>query len=156
MVAALFTLTAGLDRARRQSLGAAKLALLQVVGDRPGVRPSEIAGVLQVSGSLITRQVQALEQAGLVTVDPDPADHRSCHVSLTAAGSDEQVRLQQMGLARFAAFVADWDAAEVVTLAALLRKLEASKRAVAARETRHAGRPRWARASASGVPEGVA
>ncbi len=144
MVGALFTLIAGLDRARRQKPGAAQLSLLQAMSDHPEARPSEIADALHVSASVVTRQVQDLERSGLVAVEPDPVDHRACRVSLTQAGHDESARLQQIGIARFEAFVADWEASEVVTLARLLHKLDAAKSQVVTSEKRSAGRSRWA------------
>lgn len=134
MVVALFTLTAGLDRARRRSKGAGTLSLLQVLSPRDGTRPSEIAALLQVHPSLVTRQLQELEDAGYVEVTTNPADARSFLARLTRAGSAEQQRLRQIGLDRFALFVADWKPEEVRTLASLLEKLEHSKAAVAIRE----------------------
>lgn len=141
MVRALFTMNAGLDRARRRSKGAGALSVLQVLAGRDGVRPSEIAELLGVHPSLVTRQVQELEDAGYVEVTVNPADARSLLVALTRAGADEQERLVQIGLDRFALFVADWEPDEVRTLTTLLEKLERSKAAVAAREQR-AGRNR--------------
>ena len=86
MVAALFTLTAGMERARRQRKAAGTLSLLQLVADRQPIRPSEIAEVQDVHPSLVTRQVRELEDAGHVQVAADPADGRSCLVTLTPAG----------------------------------------------------------------------
>ena len=86
MVTALFTLTAGMDRARRQRKAAGTLSLLQLVASRQPLRPSEIAEVHGVHPSLVTRQVRELEDAGLVRVAADPADGRSCLVTLTPAG----------------------------------------------------------------------
>jgi len=43
MVAALFTMNAGLERARRQRKGAATLNLLQTIANHDGARPSDIA-----------------------------------------------------------------------------------------------------------------
>ena len=145
MVAALFTLTAGMERARRQRQAAAALSLLQMVADRQPIRPSEIADLQDVHPSLITRQIRELEDAGHVQVAADPADGRSCLVTLTLAGAGELQRLTQAGLDRFALFVADWQPAEVRTLTALLDKLRNSMAAVAAQEQeqRPAGR-RWA------------
>lgn len=143
MVGALFTLIAGLDRAQRQKPGAARLSLLQAIHDHPQARPSEIADVLQVSASVVTRQVQALERYGLVAIEPDPVDHRACHIALTPTGREECTRLQQIGIARFAAFVADWEASEVVTLTGLLHKLDIAKSQVTASEKRSGGRHRW-------------
>ena len=45
-------------------------------------------------------------------------------VSLTAAGDEEVRRLRDIGLERFAKFVADWEPDEVRTFTALLQKLE--------------------------------
>ena len=75
-------------------------------------------------------------------VTANPGDHRSCLIRLTPAGDDQTTRLQQADLERFAKFVADWDPAEVRAFTFLLRKLEASKAAVAA-ERQPPGR-RWA------------
>ena len=135
MVVALFTTKAGLDRA-------SALAVLQVLEHRDGVRPSEIAATLQVHASFVTRQVQELEEAGLVAVRADGADGRSCLVALTAPGQQELQRLREIGLARFASFVADWDATEVRELTRLLTKLEVSKAAVGQQE-RGTARPNW-------------
>ena len=147
MVVALFTLTAGLERARRQKKAAGALSLLQVIAGRDGIRPSEIADLQLVHPSLVTRQVRELEDAGYVQVSGDPADGRSWLVALTPAGRDEMRRLQQVGLDRFALFVADWEPGEVRTLAALLDKLRTSMAAVGEREQRppaHRERPRTA------------
>jgi DNA-binding MarR family transcriptional regulator len=139
MVVALFTLTAGLDRARRQRKDASALSLLQVIGGRDGIRPSEIADHQLVHPSLVTRQVRDLEDAGYVQVAEDPADGRSWLVALTPAGGAELRRLQQVGLDRFALFVADWEPADVRMLTTVLEKLRKSW-AAGARERRPAGR----------------
>jgi DNA-binding MarR family transcriptional regulator len=144
MVIALFTVNAGLDRARRESPGAGRLSLLQVLTAPGGERPSDIANTLQVSPSLVTRYVQELEGDGLVAVTRDPADHRSCLVSLSARGYEEMRRLQDVGVARFASFVAGWDSSDVVKLTRLLERLEVDKHATGERERRRIRRPRWA------------
>jgi DNA-binding MarR family transcriptional regulator len=147
MVAALFTLTAGMERARRQRKAAGVLSLLQLVGDRGAIRPSEIAGLLDIHPSLVTRQVRELEDAGHVQVAADPADGRSCLVTLTPAGADELRRLTQAGLDRFALFVADWQPADVRMLTALLDKLRDSITTVTAREPQRPPGRRWAGSS---------
>jgi len=142
MVAALFTVTAGLERARRKKRDAARLAVLQVVAWGERVRPSDVAAALEVHPSQVTRQVKALEDGGLVHVEADPADRRSCFVSLTDDGRAETARLSEVGMARFARFVADWDAADVREFTRLLAKFERSKAAVAEEEAA-ARTPRW-------------
>jgi hypothetical protein len=100
---------------------------------RAGVHPSQV-----------TRQVRELDGLGLVHFTADTADKRSCHVTLTAAGSDELRSLTEEGLDRFASFVADWEPEEVRMLTALLQKLEQSKARAAARQRPPPGR-HWAR-----------
>jgi DNA-binding MarR family transcriptional regulator len=147
MVTALFVTNAALDRARRQKKGASTLSLLQLVAAAPGIRPSEIATAQDVHPSQVTRQVRELDSLGLVHVTADPADKRSCRVTLTTAGSDELASLTEQGLDRFGSFVADWEPEEVRMLTALLQKLEESKAAAAARQRPPPGR-HWARPSA--------
>jgi len=148
MVIALFTLSAGLERARRDSPGAGRLSVLQLLAAPEGQRPSDIAHTLQVSPSLVTRHVQALEEDGFVSVTRDPADHRACLVSRTARGAEEMRRLQEVGVARFASFVAGWDSSDVVNLTQLLERLEVDKHAASERTIRRMRRPRWAQDAA--------
>lgn len=143
MVAALFTLNAGLERARRQRKGANTLSLLQVIDGHEQIRPSDIADLQQVHPSLVTRQVRELEDAGYVEVIADPADGRSYLVSLTPAGSQELRRLLEFGLRRFALFVKNWEPDQVRTLTELLQKLQTSMAAVSAREQRPQAGRRW-------------
>ena len=133
LVAALFTVTSGLERARRQIPDAAALSALQVLAwaerQEPAqkVRPKHIATALGVHRSAVTHQLQALEEAGQVTLTVDAADRRSWFVALTDVGRHELDRLTTIGMDRFALFVADWDAQEVRTLTRLLVKFDASK-----------------------------
>jgi DNA-binding MarR family transcriptional regulator len=143
MVTALFVTNAALDRARRQRKGASTLSLLQLVAEVPGIRPADIAAAQGVHPSQITRQVRELDSLGLVRVTADTADRRSCHVTLTTAGSGELRSLTEEGLDRFASFVADWEPGEVRMLTSLLQKLEQSKAEAAARQRAPPGR-HWA------------
>jgi DNA-binding MarR family transcriptional regulator len=143
LVAALFAINAGLERARRQRKGASTLSLLQVINGKKGIRPSEIADVQQVHPSLVTRQIRDLEDAGLVNVAADPADRRSCLVTLLPAGSDELRRLEQFGLKRFEQIVRDWEPEDVRTLSDMLGKLRTSMTALTAQEERRPVGRRW-------------
>ena len=139
LVAALFAVTSGLERARRQIPDAAALSVLQVLAwaerQEPAqqVRPKDIATALGVHRSAVTHQLQALEEDGQVSLSVDPADRRSWFVALTDTGRAELERLTTIGLDRFAAFVADWDAQEVRTLTRLLVKFDAAKAEVGRR-----------------------
>jgi DNA-binding MarR family transcriptional regulator len=126
MVAALMTTVHSAERARRKG-DASRLAALWVIAVRPESTPKAISEELGLHPSSVTRQIQGLEQDGHVKVTADPADGRSCRARLTTGGRAEIKRLQEIGLQRFASFVAGWDADEVHTLTRLLVKLEQSK-----------------------------
>lgn len=150
MVTALFAVTSGLERARRKKRDAARLAVLQMVALGERVRPSDVAAALDVHPSHVTRQVKVLEDTGHVRVEADPEDRRSCFLSLTAEGQAEVARLTEVGMSRFATFVADWEAAEVRAFTGLLEKFRRSADAVAEAEQadkgdRRAPVPRWKR-----------
>jgi DNA-binding MarR family transcriptional regulator len=147
MVAALLTINASLERARRLRKGASTLSLLQVIAARRGIRPSEIAEIQQVHPSLVTRQVRELEDAGYVKVAADPADRRSCLVTLEPTGSEELRRLEQFGLTRFSNYVEDWEPEQVRLFTELLEKLRTSMAADSARDPRPAATRRWAQPS---------
>jgi DNA-binding MarR family transcriptional regulator len=126
LVAALFTLTAGLERARRDRRQAAALDLLQVIAGSGGDRPSDIATLRGVHPSQVTRQLGDLEQAGYVALTRDSLDRRSWRVTLTGEGAAEMARLQEIGLDRFCLFLSGWTGEDVQSLAAQLRRLKAS------------------------------
>lgn len=132
MVVALMTSLRNVEHARRKG-DAGRLAALFVIAAQPQSSLKGISEELGLHPSSVTRQIQALEQDGHVKVKADPADGRSCRVSLTASGKAEIERLRRVGLDRFASFVAKWEAEEVRTLTRLLTKLERSKAEVNAR-----------------------
>lgn len=61
-------------------------AVLQFVGPK-GARPAEIARRLGVSRQAVQQLIDALEQDGIVTRDPDPEDRRAKIVRLTDVGA---------------------------------------------------------------------
>lgn len=143
MAGALMAVLTSTERARRKG-DASRLMALYAIAARPDSSPKAISEELGLHPSSVTRQVQALEEEGHVKVTADPEDRRSCRVTLTAAGGAEIRRLQEIGLQRFALFVAKWDAAEVRELTRMLVKLEGSKAEVNAREAAmKPARARW-------------
>jgi DNA-binding MarR family transcriptional regulator len=100
--------------------------LLRTVAANERVRPSDLATVIGVHLSSITRQLRTLEDSGFVTLTADPDDRRSCFVTLTDAGVVEHQRLMNVGFGRFADFVEGWEAEDVRRLGDLLSKLDES------------------------------
>jgi DNA-binding MarR family transcriptional regulator len=139
---ALARIGENLQRAKGKAMDPTRQAILQQAATKGEVRPSEIAADLSVHQSSITRQTRALEDAGIVAVAADPADRRSCLISLTDRGWDEVRNAVRTGIDRFATFVEDWPAEDVHTLATLLTRLEESAAAVKAAQRKPGGR-RW-------------
>jgi DNA-binding MarR family transcriptional regulator len=130
LATSLITVVSNIHRASQKG-HAATLGILGAVAARPRIRPSDVALHLGVNQSSVTRQMQKLERLGLVKLQADPSDGRSCHIVLTTTGRAEMRRLTSIGLDRFALFVKDWDARDVRSLARLLKTFEHSKSAAA-------------------------
>jgi DNA-binding MarR family transcriptional regulator len=76
-------------------------ALLRIVEEGP-LRPTALAGLLEVDLSVVSRQIRALEDVGFVQRTTDPADARASLVSATEAGlaafrETQQQRTQVLG-----------------------------------------------------------
>jgi DNA-binding MarR family transcriptional regulator len=102
-----------------------KVAVLSLLAREGEQRLGQVAAHLEVDPSVASRQVATLEQLGLVTRRPDPADGRAQLLAVSEAGLavfDDYCALQ----ARWVAEALDgWDDAEVAHLAARLQKLVA-------------------------------
>lgn len=130
--AQLFGALSGLMRAGRSAghrhaneLGAAgtSLGLLKTLktGD---ARPSDLAGVLHVGPSVISRAIVPLEREGLIERTPDPTDARACRLSLTATGRERLAALQDSYVERVRVRLADWTDDQAITATALISALE--------------------------------
>ncbi|MDN3026722.1 MarR family transcriptional regulator [Streptomyces sp. S.PB5] len=86
-------------------------------------RATELAAYIGVGKATMSRQLRALEQLGLVTRAPDPADGRAWLVELTEEGRSRVGRVRDARRARYAGRLADWDPKEVSELARLLHQL---------------------------------
>lgn len=126
VITPLYALSIGMARVVAGKPTVNRLALLQGVRHTEGIRPSQLASGLNLHQSQVTRQIQALEDEGLLTVTGDPLDGRSRVLSLTAAGAAEIDRLTAFGMAKWHRFIADWDPDEVRELGRLLTKLHTS------------------------------
>jgi DNA-binding MarR family transcriptional regulator len=138
----LVRIAENMRRAQSKAIDPTRQAILQQAAMKGHVRPSELASELGLYQSSITRQSRTLEDDGLIKVEADPADRRSCLISLTESGWEEVRRLTKIGLDRFGEFMGDWDAEDVRTLGQLLGRLESSVVEAWRRSQRPGGR-RW-------------
>lgn len=136
VIAPLYAISTGMARVVAGKTAVNRLALLQAVGHSDGIRPSQVATALNLHQSQTTRQIQALEDEGLLEATPDPNDARSRVLTLTPAGAAEVERLTAFGLTRWHQFVAGWDPAEVRELGRLLAKLHSGIATVNAQKRR--------------------
>ncbi|WP_100414533.1 MarR family winged helix-turn-helix transcriptional regulator [Mumia flava] len=87
----------------------ADVAVLKRLATAGEQRVTAIADSFGLNPSVVSRQVTALEAAGLVERRPDPADARAGLISLTDAGRDELSRIWRAYAERLCQQVPDWD-----------------------------------------------
>lgn len=98
------------------------LAFLDESGPR---RATDLAAFIGVGKATMSRQLRALEELGLVTREPDPADGRAWLVRLTAEGRERFRTVRRARRGRYVRQLSGWDRGEVAELARLLGKLNA-------------------------------
>jgi DNA-binding MarR family transcriptional regulator len=113
----------------------AVLALLAREGEQ---RLGRVAVHLEVDPSVASRQVAALEEHGLVTRRPDPADGRAQLLGVSAAGRAALDDYRDLRARWFAQALDGWDDAEVAHLAARMQQLVGDLHEALAERTRPA------------------
>ncbi len=106
-----------LDRSAISILGVLKL--------RGPIRTSDLAEILALDRSTVSRQVAAAEALGLITREGDERDARAAMLSMTDEGRAKQQKLNHAWHAITMELVADWSFADQMEIARLLGKLAA-------------------------------
>lgn len=103
----------------------ATYAILCRLHDAGAQRPGVLADHFRLDASTISRQVAALERAGLVERAPDAADRRAFLLRLTGHGEEvlTETRSERRGLVR--AVLTSWPPETVETFAAFLADFNA-------------------------------
>lgn len=104
------------------------------LADEGPQRLGSFATAFGLDPSTITRQVQALERAGLAGRSTDSADRRASILDLTDEGRDVLERTRGHRRQAFAEALADWSERDRSELARLLAKLNATVDDFLARE----------------------
>lgn len=108
----------------RQGLDYGSLGVLFALAHRTeGARASEIADVLRLDLSTVSRHVRALEEAGHLTRAADPVDGRAWVLRISPEGSDVLQRVMAGRGEVFAAAMHQWPRQEQAQLADLLERL---------------------------------
>ncbi|MEU4352102.1 MarR family transcriptional regulator [Streptomyces sp. NPDC023838] len=112
-------------RAVHPELEAAAYGLFVRLEEVGSQRATELAAYFGVGKATMSRQLRALEDLGLVTREPDPADGRASLVRLTDEGLARFRRVRDARRAQYVTKLADWDRKEIAELARLLHQLNA-------------------------------
>ena len=104
-------------------LGSQGFVALGVIHVNGPVRVSDVAQKLNVALSVASRQVAALESAGYVTRESDPADRRAHRVTATESGRKVLKESHRRMVHAFSQALEGWTTEEVESLSAALDRL---------------------------------
>lgn len=101
--------------------------LLGHLEERGGCRATDLAAHYALDKSTVSRQVSALEQAGLIERRQDPADHRVQVLDLTGAGRQILAQVTESRRAAFRERLAGWPEEDLQRFAGYLTHYNAWK-----------------------------
>ncbi|WP_234467481.1 MULTISPECIES: MarR family winged helix-turn-helix transcriptional regulator [unclassified Streptomyces] len=99
--------------------------LLSHLEERDGRRATDLAAHYALDKSTVSRQVAALERAGLIERRPDPEDHRVQVLHLTDAGRRILAQVTENRQAAFRERLADWPEEDLQRFAGYLERYNA-------------------------------
>ncbi|MEU2715550.1 MarR family winged helix-turn-helix transcriptional regulator [Streptomyces sp. NPDC007205] len=102
--------------------------LLSHLEEQAGCRATDLAAHYALDKSTVSRQVAALERAGLIERRPDPEDARVQVLHLTQAGREILAQVTRSRRAAFRERLADWPEEDLVRFAAYLEQYNAGPR----------------------------
>ncbi|MGW7242362.1 MarR family winged helix-turn-helix transcriptional regulator [Streptomyces sp. NPDC054804] len=107
-------------------------SLLSEMAARGGARATDLVGLYGLNKSTISRQVAALERAGLVVREADARNHRAQLLRPSERGRELLARADALMYREVDARTEGWAAEEVQALRGLLARYNAAASAVAA------------------------
>lgn len=114
-----------LEAVRRKydyGLERAHYLLMLLLVEQDGQSVGCLAEQVNLDASTVTRQIAAMQSAGLVDKHPNPDDRRGGFVTITEQGRAAVVRTRQRRLQRVGHSFGDWDDAERVEFARLMAR----------------------------------
>jgi len=112
-----------LARELHPELEAAAYGLLVRLDEVQPERATDLAGYFGVGKATVSRQLRVLEDLGLITREPDPADGRAYLMRLTEEGRARFDRVRSVRRERYLSRLVGWDRAEIAELSRLLHRL---------------------------------
>ncbi|MEW2625877.1 MarR family winged helix-turn-helix transcriptional regulator [Streptomyces sp. NPDC048106] len=99
--------------------------LLGHLEESGGCRATDLAAHYALDKSTVSRQVSALQRAGLIERRPDPADHRVQVLRLTEAGQEILAQVTRRRRAAFRERLAEWPPEDLIRFADYLERYNA-------------------------------
>ncbi|NJQ00879.1 MarR family winged helix-turn-helix transcriptional regulator [Streptomyces zingiberis] len=112
-----------LAREVHPELEPAAYGLLLRLAETGEQRATALAAYFGVGKATMSRQLRTLEELGIVSRRPDPADGRASLVALTGEGASRFAAVRSARRHRYARRLRDWDRADIAELARLLHRL---------------------------------
>jgi DNA-binding MarR family transcriptional regulator len=100
-----------------------EIAILNLVGINPGVSQNDLAAVLVIKKSAVTKAIQHLEERGLLTRRKERRDRRFNALSLTPLGEAKVARMRERMAEQHALLFADFSDGEQMLLFEQLERL---------------------------------
>ncbi|MDX3749002.1 MarR family transcriptional regulator [Streptomyces sp. AK08-02] len=104
-------------------LDRAAVVLLRQLADSEPLRPGELANLLAVEASHVTRQLQHLRKSGYVTRVPDPDDRRAQLVRLTVEGAEAVARIREVKCRTMRMSLTGWSSQDLRRLTGFVDRL---------------------------------
>ena len=100
--------------------------VISVIGSRPGISFRTLVQILEIDKGWISRTLTKLQDDGVVTATPDPADKRQFTLELTAAGRELHHQGSRISRMRQKQLEAEFSDTEYQALLDLLDRLQAA------------------------------
>lgn len=96
----------------REVIDLAAMFVLQSVAANPGIRVSELANLVGLDASTLSRLTRNLEQSGYLDRRPDPRDGRAAQWRISDRGEAEMTRALQRRTTMIAQTLEGWPATQ--------------------------------------------
>ncbi|WP_138443133.1 MarR family winged helix-turn-helix transcriptional regulator [Sinomonas susongensis] len=107
---------------RSGDLGAAEAGVLRVIGEFGG-RAVDLAEKLNVTAPVLSRQINELQERGLVARRPDPEDRRAQLLELTESGRAKLAEVEDARIAVLLEMLAGWEQSDAASCTDSIRRL---------------------------------
>jgi DNA-binding MarR family transcriptional regulator len=106
-----------------EKLDRGSIIVLATLEDRGRLRSSELAAIVDLDLSTVSRHVSYFEQLGLIEREPDPVDRRASQISITEQGRAGLAAIRDARAALLDSVFASWSAADRAEFQRLLDRL---------------------------------